>query len=391
MRLTTPTHALAFALAMAACQAPPRGGGRGAEDDGRRGRRDFDAFGADRARATPAPPTRGFPPTLHRRHHGAGIDRTARPRAGRRRPGAPARRRHHDRRRVQRPRSRPRIARAGAPPQAPSCRAAARRRSAEPRVPGRLDGPRRASRGAGVVRNVGRLGDRRGRGAADRRAAGRCDTLAHQRRVPSGAAVGGRRPGRLRRGRGALARARRRGPRIPGQRRARCAAHVHRLGAWRPRPVTRARALGAHARAAPFVRAPAHPRLRPARVRPSHWCAGADVLRPRDADRCTFAAAPRAAPSTGAPGPLGARVAHPRAHRVPCRPRRTRTDPDGAARRRFLVDRGLRVRGSPGRLPRRALAGGRPPARRALQRHPVGAPIDTRLVLRQPCARPAYG
>ena len=67
------------------------------------------------------------------------------------------------------------------------------------------------------------------------------------------------------------------------------------------------------------------------------------------------------------------------ADRLLPRPGHARADPLGAARRRALVEPGLRGRGLQGRLPRRAAARGRPPARRALQRDQLGAPLDARL------------
>ena len=66
-------------------------------------------------------------------------------------------------------------------------------------------------------------------------------------------------------------------------------------------------------------------------------------------------------------------------------------DPLGAAGRRALVEPGVRGGRIPGRLPRGADAGRGRSARRALQRHPVGAPLHARLELRQLGDRSAHG
>ena len=55
-----------------------------------------------------------------------------------------------------------------------------------------------------------------------------------------------------------------------------------------------------------------------------------------------------------------------------------------------MVGEGVRGRRVHRRLPGEAAAAGRGPARRALQRHPVGAPRHTRLVLRRRRDRPAH-
>ncbi|MPY89675.1 MAG: DUF5117 domain-containing protein [Luteitalea sp.] len=61
------------------------------------------------------------------------------------------------------------------------------------------------------------------------------------------------------------------------------------------------------------------------------------------------------------------------------------------ARRRALVEPGVRGGRLPQRVPRGGAAGGRASARRALQRDQLGAPIDTRLEHRRLDYRPAHG
>ena len=60
-------------------------------------------------------------------------------------------------------------------------------------------------------------------------------------------------------------------------------------------------------------------------------------------------------------------------------PGRARADPLGAARRRALVEPGVRGRRLPERVPRGAAARGRQPARHPLQHDQLGAPLDARL------------
>ena len=79
-----------------------------------------------------------------------------------------------------------------------------------------------------------------------------------------------------------------------------------------------------------------------------------------------------------------------RTDRLLPRPGRAGADPLRVARRRPLVERGVRGRGLHRRVPGRAPAGGRRPARRPLQRDPVGSPVDPRMVLRWWGHRPAH-
>ena len=67
------------------------------------------------------------------------------------------------------------------------------------------------------------------------------------------------------------------------------------------------------------------------------------------------------------------------ADRLLPRSRRARADPLGAARRRALVEPGVRGGRLSQRVPRRAAARRRQPARHPLQRHQLGASIDARL------------
>ena len=95
-----------------------------------------------------------------------------------------------------------------------------------------------------------------------------------------------------------------------------------------------------------------------------------------------------APPGEARPGRGGQRGG--RADRLPPGSRNAGTDPLGPAGRCALVEPGVRGGRVPGRVPGRADAGRSRPARRALQRHPVGAPLDARLELRQLGDRSAY-
>ena len=77
-------------------------------------------------------------------------------------------------------------------------------------------------------------------------------------------------------------------------------------------------------------------------------------------------------------------------HLLP-RPRRARADPLGAARRRALVEPGVRGGRLSRRVPRRAAARRRQPARHPLQRHQLGASLDARLEHRRQRDRSAHG
>ena len=72
------------------------------------------------------------------------------------------------------------------------------------------------------------------------------------------------------------------------------------------------------------------------------------------------------------------------------RSRRSRADPLGAARRRALVEPGVRGGRLPQRVSRRAAARRRQPARHPLQRHQLGAPLDARLEHRRRGHRSAH-
>ena len=78
-------------------------------------------------------------------------------------------------------------------------------------------------------------------------------------------------------------------------------------------------------------------------------------------------------------GPVGGDQRPREANRLLPRPGRARADPFGAARGCALVEPGVRGGGLPKRLPGRAAARGRQPARHPLQRHQLGASLHARL------------
>ena len=110
-----------------------------------------------------------------------------------------------------------------------------------------------------------------------------------------------------------------------------------------------------------------------------------------DVRLCRLLGAARAAddsavhPQTPAPeeGPVGEGQRPGEADRLLPRPGRPGAVPVGAARRRAVVEPGVRGGRLPQRVPGRADAGGRRPDGRPLQRHPVGAPVHARLELRR--------
>ncbi len=107
---------------------------------------------------------------------------------------------------------------------------------------------------------------------------------------------------------------------------------------------------------------------------------------PRGAAR----APPDPAPPAREDRPAGEAERGQEADRLLPRSRHARADPLRAPRGRALVEPGLRGRGLQGRLPRRAAAGRRAPARRALQRDQLGAPLDARLEHRRRGLRSAH-
>ena len=159
------------------------------------------------------------------------------------------------------------------------------------------------------------------------------------------------------------------------RRRTRLRARLHRGG--RPERGRR------HRTPAPVARGPAGRRLHAAALR------SASRLRRRVLRRLRHAARPAHDPPLPAPAPPG--EARPerggqrgdRADRLPPGPGHPGAGPLGAAGRCALVESGVRGGRVPGRVPCGADAGGGRSARRAVQRHPVGAPLDTGLELRQ--------
>jgi len=144
----------------------------------------------------------------------------------------------------------------------------------------------------------------------------------------------------------------------------------------------RAVARSAHGARPPLLRRAARARVRtPARRSPCRLQCD-QLLRLRDANRrAARGQLHRPAPAGEARSERGAKRTG-RTDRLLPRSRRARADPLRAARRRPLVERGVRGHGLHRRVPGRTPAGGRRPARRPLQRDPVGSPVDPRMVLR---------
>ncbi len=180
-----------------------------------------------------------------------------------------------------------------------------------------------------------------------------------------GAAAGRRRARRRtwrRRRRGVLrGRRQRRGERRSGQ---------------HPHPSLDRRAAGRQLQAAPVRSAL---RIRRPRIRELRGAA-----RPAD----DAALPPPASPAEE--GSVGRRQRSGQADRLLPRPRRAGADPIGAARRRALVEPGVRSRRLSQRVPRRAAARRREPARHPLQRDQLGASLDARLEHRRQRHRSAH-
>ncbi len=142
--------------------------------------------------------------------------------------------------------------------------------------------------------------------------------------------------------------------------------------------VAATRRSGQHPRAS-FDRRAAGCQLQDAAVRPAVRLRRARVRELCRAARPADDTALHPASSAAEEGPDGGHQRTRQADHLLPRPRRTRADPLGAARRCAVVGPGVRGCRLSQRVSRRAPARRRQPARHPLQRHQLGAPLDARL------------
>ncbi len=263
-------------------------------------------------------------------------------------------------------------------------------RGQEPSLPGAFERCRGGRGRAGVFRDLRDLG---GGGA---RGGGRWPVARRLERVPAARLPPGRHPAR---GRGAgqlRARPRaqrhrfRRVSRLSGECRARGAAHLRRRPPrWRG-AVDDAGPRGGDADRASIAAPAPRTRLPAARPRPAHGIPRDQLRRLRDAARAPGGAALDRPPSFAEGRSHRRELRATPADRLLRRPRHARAGPQRAPRGRLLVGAGFHRRWVRSGLQRRAAAGGSPPLGCALQRDPVGASGDPRLVLRRRHRRSAH-